>query len=62
MLIIKKAHSLYIYTGTERRGNRQTMRETEKERVRVWEHCGKTNSASVIKLTIGKNPVDQFLG
>jgi hypothetical protein len=44
----------------ERRGNRQTTRETEKERVRVWEHCGKMNSASVIKLTVGKNPVISF--
>jgi hypothetical protein len=38
------------------------MRETEKERVRVWERCGKMNSASVIKLTVGKNQFDQFLG
>jgi hypothetical protein len=55
MFLIQNAHSPYIYTGTERRGNRQTMRETEKERVRVWECCRKTNSASVIKLTVGKN-------
>ena len=44
----------------KRRGNRQTARETEKENVRVWERCGKNDSASVIKLTVGKNPVTSF--
>jgi hypothetical protein len=28
--------------------------------VRVWERCTKMDSASVVKLTVGKNPVDQF--
>jgi len=60
MLLIISAHCCYIYTRTERRGNRQTARETERECVRVWEHSTKTDSASVIKLTVGKNPVDQF--
>jgi hypothetical protein len=36
------------------------MRETEKENVGVWESCGKKDSASIIKLTIGKNPVTSF--
>ncbi len=44
----------------ERRGKRQIARETERERVRVWERSSKMDSASVVKLTIGKNPVDQF--
>ena len=54
------ASCCYIYTRTERRGNRQVARETERESVRVWERCAKTDSASVVKLTVGKNPVDQF--
>jgi len=54
------ASCCYIYTQTERRGNRQVARETERESVRVWERCTKTDSASVVKLTVGKNPVDQF--
>ncbi len=55
----------YIYTRTERRGNGQTARETERqrERERVCE-CGsiaeRRNLATVIKLTIGKNPVTSF--
>ncbi len=36
-LIIQKAHSCYFYMQTERRGNRQTERETEKDSVRtLW--------------------------
>jgi hypothetical protein len=37
------AHSRSFYTQTERRGNRQAVRETEKERVQVWVRCGKTD-------------------
>jgi hypothetical protein len=36
-LLIQNAHSRYFYTQTERRGNRQTARETEKESVRECE-------------------------
>ncbi len=42
-LIIQNAHSRYFYTQAERRGNRQAARETEKESVRVWVHCRKTD-------------------
>jgi hypothetical protein len=38
----------------------QTMRETEKERVQMWERCGKTNSVSIIKLTVGKTQLTSF--
>ena len=44
----------------ERRGNRQVARETEKERVRVWERCVKTDLASVVKLTVGKTRLTSF--
>jgi hypothetical protein len=85
--MIQNAHSHYIYTQTERRGNRQTagerervreserewerVRESEREwervreseRVQVWEHWVKKDlGVSVIKLTVGKKPTDQFLG
>jgi hypothetical protein len=44
-----------FYTQTERRGNRQTVRETEKERVQVWECCGKTDLG-----VYHKNPLTSF--
>jgi hypothetical protein len=44
----------------ERRGNRQTVRETEKERVRVWEHCGKTDIGVRHKTGRWKNPLTSF--
>ena len=50
----------YIYTRTERRGNRQVARETERESVRVWERCVKTDLASVVKLTVGKTQLTSF--
>jgi hypothetical protein len=44
----------------ERRGNRQTARETEKERVRVWEHCRKTDIGVHHKTGHWKNPLTSF--
>jgi hypothetical protein len=44
----------------ERRGNRQTARETEKERVRVWEHCGKRDLGVRHKTGCWKNPLTSF--
>ena len=35
-------------------------RDRERERVRVWERCAKTDLASVVKLTVGKTQFDQF--
>ncbi len=54
-------HTCTIFILERKEGETgKTMRETEKENVRVWEHCGKKDSASVIKLTVGKNPVISF--
>ncbi len=51
----------YIYTRTERRGNRQTAGETEKESVRVWEHCRKKDLGVCHKTDRWeKNPVTSF--
>ncbi len=50
----------YFYTQTERRGNRQTARETEKERVRVWEHSGKADIGVRHKTGHWKNPLTSF--
>jgi hypothetical protein len=44
----------------ERRGNRQTARETEKVRVRVWECCGKTDLGVCHKTGRWKNPLTSF--
>ncbi len=60
ILIIQNAHSHYFYTQTERRGNRQTARETEKERVRVCEHCRKTGIGVHHKTGHWKNPLTSF--
>ena len=51
---------MLFYTQTERRGNRQTVRETEKEQVRVWEHCGKTDLGVRHKTGRWKNPLTSF--
>ena len=50
----------YFYTQMERRGNRQTARETEKERVRVWERCGKTDIGVCHKTGCWKKPLTSF--
>ncbi len=59
-LISWYAHSHYFYTQTERRGNRQTARETEKESVRVCEHCRKTDVGVRHKADHWKNPLASF--
>jgi len=45
---------------TERMGNRQTVRETEKERVQVWERCRKTDVGIRHKTGHWKNPLTSF--
>jgi hypothetical protein len=45
---------------TERRGNRQTARETEKESVRENERCGKTDIGVRHKTGCWKNPLTSF--
>ncbi len=59
-LISWNAHSRYFYTQTERRGNRQTARETEKETVRVCERCRKTDIGVRHKTDHWKNPLASF--
>jgi hypothetical protein len=59
-LMIQNAHSRYFYTQMERRGNRQTARETEKERVRVCEYCRKTDIGVRHKTGRWKNPLTSF--
>jgi hypothetical protein len=59
-LIFKNAHSHYFYTLTERRGNRQTARETEKESVRENERCGKMDVGIRHKTGHWKNPLTSF--
>jgi hypothetical protein len=45
---------------TERRGNRQTARETEKESVRENKHCGKTDVGVHHKTGHWKTPLASF--
>jgi hypothetical protein len=59
-LIIENAHSCYFYMQKQRRGNRQTARETERERVRVCECCGKTDIGIRHKTSRWKNPLTSF--
>ncbi len=59
-LKIQNADSRYFYTQMERRGNRQTVRETEKERVRVCERCRKTDVGVHHKTGRWKNPLTSF--
>ncbi len=59
-LIIQNAHSRYFYMQTERRGNTQTAREIEKERVRVCECCRKTDIGVRNKTGHWKNPLISF--
>ncbi len=59
-LIILNTHSHYFYMLTERRGNRQTARETEKESVRENERCGKTDIGIHHKTGSWKNPLTSF--
>jgi hypothetical protein len=44
----------------ERRGNKQTAGETEKERVRVWERCGKKDLGICHKTDSWENPPTSF--
>jgi hypothetical protein len=60
ILIMQNAQSCYFYTQTERRGNKQTARETEKERVRVCEHCRKMDVCVRHKTSRWKNPLTSF--
>jgi hypothetical protein len=59
-LIIENAYSRYFYILTERRGNRQTARETEKESVRENERCGKMDIGVRHKTGCWKNPLTSF--
>jgi hypothetical protein len=59
-LIFENAHLRYFYMLTERRGNRQTARETEKESVRENERCGKTDVGVHHKTGCWKNPLTSF--
>jgi hypothetical protein len=59
-LKIQNAHSRYFYMLTERRGNRQTARETEKESVGENERCGKTDIGVHHKTGHWKNPLTSF--
>ncbi len=54
--------AIFILERKERRGNGQTASETEKERVRVWERCGKKDLGVCHKTDPWENPTDQFLG
>jgi hypothetical protein len=60
ILIIQNAHSRYFYKLTERRGNRQTAKETEKESVRENERCGKMDIGVRHKTGHWKNPLTSF--
>jgi hypothetical protein len=59
-LIIQNTHLHYFYTQTERRGHRQTARETEIESVRENERCGKTSVGVRHKTGHWKNPLTSF--
>jgi hypothetical protein len=59
-LRIENAHSCYFYTLTERRGNRQRARETEKKSVRENERCGKMDIGVCHKTGRWKNPLTSF--
>ena len=55
--------TIFILERKEGETGKQRERQRERERVRVWERCGKKELlVSVIKLTVGKKPSDQFLG
>ncbi len=49
-----------FYMQTERRGNRQGARETEKESVQECEHCGKMDVGICHKTGLWKNPLTSF--
>ncbi len=53
-------HTAVIFILEQKEGEIGKQWETERECVQVWERSTKTDSASVVKLTVGKNPVDQF--
>jgi hypothetical protein len=58
-LIIRNAHSGYFYTQTERRGNRQTARETERASASV-EALQKMDIGVCHKTGHWKNPLTSF--
>ncbi len=53
--------AISILERKEGETGKQRERQRERESVQVWERCGKKELlASVIKLTVGKNPVTSF--
>ncbi len=54
------AHSHYFYMQTERRGNRQIVRETKKDNVRECERCRKMDIGIHHKTYHWKNPLTSF--
>ncbi len=55
-------HTRVIFILEQKEGNRQTAGDTEKENVRVWEHCGKKDLGICHKTDRCEKPSDQFLG
>jgi hypothetical protein len=55
-------HTIFILERKEGEIGKQRERETEKERVRLWELCGKKDLGVCHKTDHWEQPTDQFLG